>query len=271
MKLLLEEMTREEARQAFEQGAMVELPTGSIEQHGPHLPLMTDSHVVTYVARTAGERVAQRVPLVVAPTVHYGVSHHHLPFAGTMSVTSRMYVDTVKELVRCLYRHGVRKVVLLNGHGGNQHPNGVIAHSLVHEEGLDMAVGSASYWTIAAQALEQAGAREVAPSFPGHAGGFETSLMLALRPDLVQLDQRQPPKAELTSAAHAEEHGAFARAGGTSDDASRANQLAGKELLEATVGAVADYLVQFYERTRRPAHPEPTRRAVVAGGAADRQ
>ena len=251
MKLLLEEMTREQAREAFAQGAMVVLPTGSIEQHGPHLPLMVDTHVVTHVARAAGERAAARVPLVVAPTVHYGVSHHHLAFAGTMSVTSQLYVETIKELVRCLYRHDVRKLVLLNGHGGNQNPNGVIAHSLVHEEGLDMAVGQASYWTIAAEALVAAGAREVAPHFPGHAGGFETSLMLALRPDLVELDQRRAPRAELASSAHAVEYGAFERSGGTSDDAMGAGAAAGQKLLNATVEAVADYLVQFYERTRR--------------------
>lgn len=265
MKLLLEEMTREEAREAFAQGAMVVLPTGSIEQHGPHLPLMVDTCAVTHIAREAGTRAAGRVPLVVAPVVHYGVSHHHLAFAGTMSVTSRIYVDTIKELARCLYRHGVRKLVLLNGHGGNQNPNAVIAHSLVNEEGLDMAIGSASYWTIAAQALVAAGANEVAPRFPGHAGGFETSLMLALRPDLVQLPQRQAPSADLDSAPHAVEHGAFERAGGTSDDAARANAEAGRKLLEAAIGAVAEYLVQFYERTRRPAHPAATRREVVTG------
>jgi creatinine amidohydrolase len=111
--------------------------------------------------------------------------------------------------------------------------------------------------------LVEAGARDVAPSFPGHAGGFETSLMLALRPDLVQLECRQAPRGALESAAHAVEHGAFARAGGTSDDASGASAAAGQKLLEATISAVAEYLVQFYERTRRPAHPAATRREVV--------
>jgi creatinine amidohydrolase len=247
MKLLLEEMTRDEAGEAFAQDALVVLPTGSIEQHGPHLPLMVDTAVVTHIARAAGARAAARIPLVVAPTVHYGVSHHHLAFPGTMSLTSGLYVESVKELVRCLYRNGVRQVVLLNGHGGNQHPNGVIAHALVNEDGLEMRIGQVSYWTAAARALEEAGAAEVAPSFPGHAGGFETSLMLALRPDLVQLERRRAPTGRLSSAGGAVEHGAFVRAGGTSDDASRADAAAGERLLEATVGAVTDYLITFYE------------------------
>lgn len=252
MKLLLAEMTRDEAREAFDQGAMVVLPTGSIEQHGRHLPLMVDTLAVTHIAEAAGRRAAERVPLVVAPTMHFGVSHHHLPFAGTMSLTANLYMECLKELIRCLYHHGVRKVVLVNGHGGNQNPNGVVAHALVNEEGLEMSLGQASYWTIANQALIDAGASEVADRFPGHAGGFETSLTLAIRPDLVDLDKRRAPEADLNSAApHAVEHGAFARAGGTSDDASRADLEAGKRLLEASIGAVADYLVQFYEKTPR--------------------
>jgi creatinine amidohydrolase len=257
VKLLLEEMNREEARQAFEQGAMVVLPTGSIEQHGPHLPLVVDTMVVTHIARAAGKQAASRVPLVVAPTMHFGVSHHHLAFAGTMSLTSHLYVESVKELIRCLYRNGVRKVMLVNGHGGNQHPNGTVVQALVNEEGLDMAIGQASYWTLASKALVEAGANDVAPSFPGHAGGFETSVTLALRPDLVALDRRRAPLSSLTSSAHAVEHGAFARAGGTSDDASRADAAVGQRLLEASVGAVADYLVEFYERTRQVTPPSP--------------
>jgi creatinine amidohydrolase len=243
-------MTRDEAGEAFGQGAMVLLPTGSIEQHGPHLPVMVDTAVVTHVARAAGAQAAREVPLVVAPTVHFGVSHHHLAFAGTMSLTSGQYVDCVKELVRCLYRNGVRRVFLLNGHGGNQHPNGVIAHALAHEEGLELTVGEASYWTVAAQALIDAGAREVGPGYPGHAGGFETSLMLALRPDLVQLERRKAPEARLTSSVGAVESGVFARAGGTSDDASKADGEIGKKLLDAAVGAVAGHLVRFYQNTR---------------------
>ena len=84
---------------------------------------------------------------------------------------------------------------LLNGHGGISTPNGVAAHALAHEEGLELTIGEASYWTVAAQALIDAGARDVGPGYPGHAGGFETSLMLALRPDLVQLERRKASRA----------------------------------------------------------------------------
>ncbi len=250
MKLLLEEMTRDEAREAFDAGAMVVLPTGAIEQHGPHLPLAVDTYAVTHIARAAAERAATEIPIVVAPAMHFGVSHHHMAFAGTMSLTGQIYIDALKELARCLYRHGVRRIVLLNGHGGNQNPNGVVVQALVNEENLDLTIGQASYWTIAAKALVEAGAHDVAAHFPGHAGGFETSLMLALRPDLVQLDRRRPPTDDLVSSVHATEPGIYARAGGTTDDASRASAEAGTRLLTATVDAVAAYLVQFYRGTR---------------------
>lgn len=253
MKLLLEEMTRDEAREAFDAGAMVVLPTGSTEQHGPHLPVFVDSYAVTHVARAAAERAAGEVPVVVAPTMHFGVSHHHMAFAGTMSLTSSIYIEAVKELVRCLHHHGARRIVLLNGHGGNEHPNGTVVQALVNEEGMDMALGSASYWTVASKALVAAGANDVAPRFPGHAGGFETALTMALRPDLVHLDKRRPPAAELMNAVHATETGRFQRSGGTSDDASGATLEAGQRLLEAAVSATASYLVEFYRRTRQHA------------------
>lgn len=251
MKLLLEEMTRDEAREAFDAGAMVVLPTGSTEQHGPHLPLFVDSYAVIHVARAAAEQAAKEVPVIVAPAMHYGVSHHHMIFAGTMSLTSAVYVEAVKDLVRCLYRHGARRVLLLNGHGGNEHPNGTVAQALVNEEGLEMALASASYWTIASKALVEAGARDVAPSFPGHAGGFETAFTLALRPDLVHLDRRRAPTAALTNAVHATEHGAYPRSGGTTDDASGATTEAGQRLVEAAISATAKYLVEFYRKTRQ--------------------
>jgi creatinine amidohydrolase len=274
--ILLEEMTRDDARAAFDAGAIVVVPTGSIEQHGPHLPLAVDTLVVTHIAREAAVRVTGKAPVVVAPAMHFGVSHHHMAFAGTLSLTSHLYVEALKELVRGLYHHGVRRIVLLNGHGGNEHPNGTVVQALVHEEGLPVVIAQASYWTVARDALVAAGARDVAPGFPGHAGGFETSLTMALRPDLVKLDRRRAPLAPIHPVAHATKAGAFQRAGGTSDDASGADAAAGQRLLEAAVEAVADYLVTFHQSTGEftaagaggaaATVTQAAREAVAAGG-----
>jgi len=247
MKLLLEEMTRDEAREAFDAGAVVVLPTGSIEQHGHHLPLVVDTTAVTHIARAAAERASREVPVVVTPTMHFGVSHHHLDFAGTLSLTSNIYIQAVCELVRCLHRHGARKVVLVNGHGGNQNPNGVVSQTLVNDEGLDLALGSLSYWSLP---IPRPDGSKGSVS-PGHAGHFETSLMLALRPDLVQLDRRLAPLGPLNSIEHGQEHGSFARAGGTTDDASQADAAEGKRLLEEFTTALSAYLTKFHNQTRR--------------------
>ena len=247
MKLLLEEMTRDEAREAFDAGAVVILPTGAIEQHGPHLPVVVDTVAVTHLARAAAQRAAKDVPVVVTPTMQFGVSHHHMDFAGTMSLPSTVYIDVLRALVRGLHEHGARKVILLNGHGGNQSPNGVVLQSLVHDERLDLSLGSLSYWSV--PITRKDGTRGAIS--PGHAGHFETSLMLALRPDLVQLEKRRAPLRTLHAMEHAQEHGAFARAGGTTDDASEADPAEGHRVLQEVTASLAEYFVRFHQQTRQ--------------------
>ena len=81
-KLLLHEFTRTELA-ALAPNALLVLPTGAIEQHGPHLPVGTDFFAVEYVARTAAAEAAAQIPVLVTPTMPFGSSHHHLPFGGT--------------------------------------------------------------------------------------------------------------------------------------------------------------------------------------------
>ena len=252
MTILIEELTREAARQAYDAGATVILPTGSIEQHGSHLPVFTDTLLVTHVAREAARLVASRQsgrsgppPVLIAPTLHTGVSHHHLAFAGTMSLPATVYVDVVSELVRGLAGHGVARILILNGHGGNEHPNGTVVQRMVHDEGVPVVIASASYWTLARDAMQALGVYMRYEHVPGHAGDFETALVLALRPDLVHLEARRDPLAILQGLAHTARPGAFARAGGTTDNAAGADGEFGKLILEAAVSSVADYLEAF--------------------------
>ena len=85
MRLLFEELTRDEIR-TLAPNTMALLPVGAMEQHGPHLPVGTDSFTVEYIARTAAAELAADVPVLVAPTLPFGSSHHHLPFSGTLSL-----------------------------------------------------------------------------------------------------------------------------------------------------------------------------------------
>jgi len=182
----LAEMTWPEVQGLVEQEALVILPTASTEQHGPHLPLSTDAIIVGECVRRAAERVADRTPIVVAPTLPYGFSEHHMLFPGTMTFSVTNYLAALIDLCESLVRHGFQHVLLVNGHGGNQEIVMVAVREIMSRHRV--VIGAADYWTIAREALEAAGASQVG-LVPGHSAGFETSCMLALRPDLVRLDR----------------------------------------------------------------------------------
>ena len=95
----------------------VVVPIAAVEQHGRHLPVFTDSMLLGEVVRRAAERLGDRV--VWAPLLWLGNSHHHLDFAGTLSAAPRTYLDLLGDLIDNLVAHGFRRIVLLNGHGGN--------------------------------------------------------------------------------------------------------------------------------------------------------
>ena len=144
------------------------IPLGSCEQHGPHLPLDTDTRIAVAVADDAARR---RPDLVVAPALAYGASGEHADFAGTLSIGLAAVEQVVVELVRSADHF--RGVVLVNGHGGNAHA-------------VDRAV----------RTLQAEGRAALAwfPRVPGgdaHAGRTETSIVLAIAPDLVHLDRAE--------------------------------------------------------------------------------
>ncbi|WP_445257912.1 mycofactocin biosynthesis peptidyl-dipeptidase MftE [Nocardioides aurantiacus] len=149
--------------------ATVVVPVGSLEQHGPHLPLETDALVAEAVAGRAAAALG-RDDVVVAPVLAYGASGEHQHFPGTASIGTAALRLVLVELVRSL-RTWAARVVLVNGHGGNLDAVRGATDQLVHE-GHDVA------WVPCA-----------AVGSDLHAGRTETSLLLHLRPDLVRLDR----------------------------------------------------------------------------------
>ena len=129
-RLLVEEMTRTEANTAAEAGALLVWPLGAIEQHGPHLPVGTDTLTIQHLTRQAAERAAPSIPIVVAPTLPFGSSHHHVPFGGTMSLGTEGYYRIVCELTESLIQSGFRRLFLVNGHGGNHELLQLVARDL---------------------------------------------------------------------------------------------------------------------------------------------
>ncbi|MBB1153082.1 creatininase family protein [Amycolatopsis dendrobii] len=162
--------------------ALVLVPIGATEQHGPHLPTGTDAFLAAAVCERAAELAAPRAEraLLLAPAIPYGASDHHLPFNGTLSLSAQTLLHVLDDLARSIAVQGGRRMVVVNGHGGNVGICHAFAGAASTRHGL--AVAHTDYWRVL-------GPEDIVP---GHAGEFETSMMLAVRGELVQ----EPAKRE---------------------------------------------------------------------------
>lgn len=246
-EVLLHEMRREEVR-AIAPEAVAVLPTAATEQHGPHLPILTDSCIAAAVAERAA-RLAT-APVVVAPTLNYGISAHHFPFPGVLSLSPESFLGNLRDLGDSLARSGFRRIFILNGHGGNDEAIRLAARWIGQERRV--LCGAASYWTLARDALIEEGRVFETGLLPGHAGGFETALMLALRPDLVADTMPPPASAEIPRAEPAARplivrpDAWEGMAGGYSDSPARATREVGERFLAIIEREVARALVEFH-------------------------
>src|SRR4029078_7308837 len=127
-------MTAPDLREiAAREGALAILPAGSLEQHGPHLPVITDTASASAAAIAAARLVASGadpVPVAVLPGLWLGLSEHHLPFGGTISVDYAAYRAILESIVRSLRALGFARLLIVHGHGGNIHPLAVASRQL---------------------------------------------------------------------------------------------------------------------------------------------
>jgi creatinine amidohydrolase len=162
---------------------VVVVPIAALEQHGRHLPVFTDSMLLGEVVRRAAGALSDRV--IWTPLLWLGNSHHHLEFAGTLSAAPRTYLDLLGDLIDNLVLHGFRRVVLLNGHGGNIVPaqQAVFEARQRYRQRRDLMLLAATYWLLGSQP------KRVDPAFVqermGHACEWETSMIMHLAPNLV--------------------------------------------------------------------------------------
>jgi creatinine amidohydrolase len=185
----LEGLTWPEVRDEIEGGRdTIVVSFGAVEQHGHHLPLATDS----IFGDELGRAVAERLDAFQAPTVRVGCSRHHLAFAGTMSLDEETFQAVVRDLVASLARHGFRRIVLLPTHGGNFGPLAGALERIEPPDGVNV-IGVTDL-ALLVNATLGLGAQLGVPSSAGglHGGEWETSLMLALRPELVHMDRAVP-------------------------------------------------------------------------------
>jgi creatinine amidohydrolase len=237
------ELKAAELRARAAEGAIVVVPVAAIEQHGPHLPVFTDSLLCSTVARRGAELAvaANASPVLVTPTVWSGLSEHHMPFGGTLSLDFATFSALIGGVCRALQRHGFGRILLLNGHGGNEAALRVIVDQL--SPAFEGVVACANYWHLAA--LEFA---EILERQPGvqHACEAETSMVLALRPELV--DPTRFAEASFAEgkgpggAAYRWRSFAARTASGVIGDPTAASAEKGERLLGAAAAALADLL-----------------------------
>jgi creatinine amidohydrolase len=161
----------------------VVVPVAAVEQHGHHLPVYTDSFLLGEVVRRAAPAVDPQV--LFTPLQWLGNSDHHLDFAGTLSASPRGYLNLLRDLTENLLAHGFRRIVFLNGHGGNITPGkqAVFEVRQQHRQRSDLLLLFATYWEFA-RPWETRG--DLVQRQMGHACEWETSMMLRIAPQLVQ-------------------------------------------------------------------------------------
>lgn len=169
----------------------VVIPIAAIEQHGFHLPLFTDSMLLNEIVSRAESQV--RYDVLVAPLQWLGNSHHHMDFPGTLSAPPRVYLDLLVGLVENFIAHGFRRLLLLNGHGGNDVPGKQAMFEIRqrHRERKDLLLLFTTYWSLGSRPQETL--PTLVQSEMAHACEWETSMMLCIAPELVGSFEKAEP------------------------------------------------------------------------------
>ena len=178
---LMGELTWPEVRERLKEVDIVLLPVGSIEQHGAHLPLDTDSFDAEYLAQQVAAACSEPKPLVL-PLLPYGVSYHHDDFTGTMSISNETLSRLVYEIGMSAARNGFRKIVIINGHGGNVPTLKFAAQMINRDAHIFVCVDTGE--TSDPDVLDLAETPNDV-----HAGEIETSVSMAIRPHLVKMNK----------------------------------------------------------------------------------
>jgi creatinine amidohydrolase len=184
----------DQLRELARADAVVILPVASLEQHGPHLPVEVDSMLGETVAVCAARKIAERgQQAVVLPVLWTGLSEHHMSFGGTVTLDFPAFYAVVEGVCRSVLRHGFKRIVLLNAHGGNENALRTITDELTPKLGVPIV--QFTYWYAAAAAIAK-----ILDTQGGlmHACEAETSMMLAVRPELVAMDRVGMAKANST-------------------------------------------------------------------------
>ena len=222
------------------------LPTSAIEAHNRHLPEGQDFLHTTHIARTCCQAAWARCPSVIClPAIPYGVDCNLLDFPLSIHVSQATLDAMIRDVINSLRAHGIRKVVILNGHGGNNF--GPFLRQIQCD--TDSHVFSINWWTVG---KDQSG--EIFEKPDDHAGEMETSVGLALFPDLIELEsagsgEARPFRFEALRQGWAQTSRRFSRLNDhcAAGDPSRASADKGRRYLDLVCGRISDFLVELAE------------------------
>jgi creatinine amidohydrolase len=246
-KVWLSDMTWREVPEVLAKPNVVLVPTGAVEQHGPHLPMDTDIRIASEFCAAAATRVGDDCNAVVVPPMPFGISEHHMAFPGTMALTAETFIAVIYEVTDSLVRHGFERFILVNGHGGNQGALQIIAQKLRLRSGAKH-VFYFNEWALARDAFARL--RDSPPGGTSHACEYETSVYLHLAPERVQFERavREIPDSLVEGGLvelflpgpYSWAPGQDISKSGVEGDPTLATAEKGEELVEAAVSNLAD-------------------------------
>lgn len=181
--MIWDEMTYEELGQVDKTTPVLQ-PVAATEQHGPHLPLATDRHIGEYFCYQLHKSIPDKV--LILPSIAVGCSEHHLDYPGSLSVPHETLLGQVSAIFDAVRKHGFTNIVLFNSHGGNQ----AIGQVFVEKYGYrhqDVNVYMITWWKLIQEGLLKITTTGFGGT--GHAGEFETSLMMLIRPELIRKEK----------------------------------------------------------------------------------
>ena len=252
--VFLGEMTNLEVEAFLENGQTVIIPTGATEQHGPHAPLLTDVLIPQEIAR----RIAPQIGAVVAPPINYALSYPHVGFTGLVHIRIPTFMALIEDLCSAYATSGFKRIVFLNGHYDNTYAIAYACANAAEKLSKDVKAFPVNYWDgmTAEEVAEWSGLKNGL-----HANAAETSAVLAINPNLVDMDRANaefPPFPEYTIGNIGAVHTAFfftspgsvywATKSGTWGDARQATAEKGERYLEIGVRSTLAVLENI-ERT----------------------
>ena len=183
--LILEEMIHPEVAEILPKVEIAVVPVGSCEQHGPNTTYTTDTARAYAFCKLLGEHYGEK--LLICPPVTYGISTHHMAFAGTVTLRPETYIEVLKDIAVALHKHGIPRILFVNGHGGNSSALNVAINSLKYSFGIDAYYTGMGFGLFDEAVTPELGWTEKR----GHASESETSQCLALCPEVVRKDNLQ--------------------------------------------------------------------------------